>query len=197
MKGIGKVDDISAASSDLVLPVGLQEDKLAKELAERAEKIQQDVEDYNKNLNKIDKQFKKIKLLGAHVIVRLQKEDYVRKDTGSSFLEGTQSYNKIPITTERGNTTEIDNPLPYYFTGVICALGNTVTQTPGYANLKVGDTVNLSWFDLQAQRFYLDKTKVDVMGNQSIEYLTESSSLFPNYEGYSKVHVATIESVNV
>ncbi len=192
-RGIGKVSDISGASGELALPAGMKEKQLAKKTREASEKRQEEIDEYNKNIGEIDEVFSTRKLLGPYAIIRLRQQDYIKTDTGSIFTDGVQEYNKVPLMTENGNPIYVDNPLPYLFEGIICSLGTTATEA--VPDLEVGQYVQLDFVPLQEERHYPDKSKVDVIGNAGLDALADGGTLFPNFEGYFKIHVSKIESI--
>lgn len=145
------------------------------------------LDDWNKDPSKIDPRFKEKVYLGSTVVVRLYKEDYM--DNSNPKFPIVKA-NKVPAVTPSNKQIMVDNPLPYLFIGVICAMSEHAKEQ--YKELKVGDKVDLTAFDLKADRYYLDKANIDL-----VRELVEDKELLPNYEGYALLHPSVIEAKHV
>lgn len=172
------------------------------ERKERANREKQDIVDaYNKEIlegAKADiERFKNYKFMNNSIIVKLLQHDWIDK-TESDFLGGSavSKVQKIYIETPQKNKEPqlIDNPLPYRFEGIIVAMDeDIVNKDPHYAQLKPGTLVRTVSFDLKESRYYPDEGKRDWV--DFIDLANLNSKLFPNYEGYTKIHPGMIENI--
>lgn len=162
-------------------------------------KLQLEVQEYNQSLLDGDIQQKLLAgktFLGYDVIVRLFKDDVMQLSLLKDFEGRPMAIKKqlqVAITgPDDLRTIMIENPLPYLYEGVLVAVGHEVEEKfPGV--YKPGQIVQLTWFDQKDSRYYPDKRKLDLAF--SMEHVLAGGSLFPNYEGYQKVHVSLIEAI--
>jgi hypothetical protein len=186
--------DISAANSIILPP-----DEELKINAEK-EKVanitrQEEVEKYNEAIHTLDEKFKTKQFVGTEIIVRLKLDDYLTKGNASELENGIKKVNKVAMQKSSGDWTTIDNPLPYLFAGVICAVPKIAVdqfkENYGIA-LVPGVEVEIKDIDLPSSRYYLDKAKMDIKGTE--EAMLRGEKMFPNHEGYFKISVYDIES---
>lgn len=187
--------DISAAKN-----IGLAPEKELIAIAEREKahnlKVQAEVDEYNNNIGTIDSKFKSKTFIGNDIIVRLRKEDYLIKDSGDKLKDGIKRDNQFPIQQGDGNWTTIDNPLPYIYSGIICAMPPFVAneyEVNSGVKLEAGMEIEIDNVSLIENRYYLDKTKGD--SRPSEQKLLKGGKMFPNHEGYFKISVYDIESI--
>lgn len=187
--------DISAAKSIMLPP---EEELKAKAEREKKKNLtkQVEVESYNDSLITLDPAFTKKVFVGNEIKVRLKKEDYIIKNSGSAMKDGIKKDNLIALMTEAGKDIMIDNPLPYMFEGVIVAIPKVIQEAylKEYGiNLSPGTYVELKEFNLQNQRYYLDKSSIDT--KVALEDIIAGKSAFPNHEGYFSISAYDIESI--
>ena len=187
--------DISSAKT-IVLPPAEQ----AKADADREKRInlekQEAVDKYNADLLVIDESFSKKKFIGAKLVVKLVKDDYIVRNTGSVFKDGLKKINDVAFQKASGDWTTVENPLPFLMKGVICVVPELVrTQYLEHngVDLVPGLVVELSEFNLSAARYYLDKSKIDIKGSE--EEMLRGDVMFPNHAGYFTISVYDIESI--
>lgn len=188
--------DISAAKN-----IGLAPAEELLEIAEREKehnlKIQAEVDEFNDNIGIIDSRFASKTFIGNDIIVRLRRQDYLIKNSGSDLKDGIKVSNEIAIEQADGQWNTIDNPLPYMYSGVICAIPSFVTkeyEANSGVKLTEGMNVEISDIALIPARYYLDKTKRDMRPSE--QELLKGGAMFPNHEGYFKISVYDIESID-
>jgi hypothetical protein len=187
--------DISEAKS-IILPPEEEIKAKAKREKEKNLKIQIKVDEYNKALLEIDPSFATKTFVGNEIRVRLKKDDYIIRNSGSRLKDGVKKDNLIALMTEDGKDRMIENPLPYMYEGVVVAIPNAVKKhyLDEYGvNLEPGTYVELKEFNLQNQRYYLNKANIDT--KVSLEDLMAGKSAFPNHEGYFTIGAYDIESI--
>ena len=187
--------DISAARSIALPPEEEAKLKAAREKKNNLKK-QAEVEAYNATLEVLDPIFASKTFVGTEIKVRLKKEDYIIKNSGSDMKDGIKKDNLIALETPTGEAKMIDNPLPYMFEGVIVAVPKTVRDLyfkEFGVDLVPGTYVELREFNLQAQRYYLDKANVDT--KLSLEDVLSGKAVFPKHKGYFSVGSYDIESI--
>jgi hypothetical protein len=167
------------------------EEQLAKRIAEDIS-LQTEISEYNIDLQNAhhDKRFTDKTFTGKFVIVKLEKINWL---VPSEYNPEMHTINPLyfiqVVTPDFPKGKLIQNPLPYGYKGTVVAVGDEVIQHRFENKLDpicVGDTVELSWFDLKEYRYYPDKQKID--------QITLDSPYTPNYEGFAKVPVQFIES---
>lgn len=174
---------------------------------------QAEIDNYNEACYEIPEVFNSLEVFGHNVIVKLFKENYIKNEielpNGDTMYDAWIGQVEVQRMGKQGAPTQwIDSPLPYVFSGVVMAISPEVVfeqakkleamkefdkqnGTQYAANksiLKVGDTVQLQWFNLQQNRYYVDKQKFDLIKNPE-EFSVD------NYEGYAKVHYTDIEAI--
>lgn len=187
--------DISEAKSIALPPEEERKRKAAREKKQNLKK-QEEVDAYNLTLLSIDPKFAKKIFVGNEIKVRLKKEDYIIKNSGSAMRDGIKKDNLIALTVPGSEDRMIDNPLPYMFEGVIVAIPKIIRDTylKEYGiDLRPGTYVELKEFNLQNQRYYLDKANIDV--KVSLDDLMAGKAAFPNHEGYFSISAYDIESI--
>ena len=187
--------DISAAKN-----IGLAPAEELKAIAEREKahnlKVQAEVDEYNVNIGNIDPKFTSKTFVGNDIIVRLKKEDYIIKDSGSDLKDGIKRDNQISIQQGDGNWTTIDNPLPYIYSGVICAIPPFVAneyEANSGVKLEAGMEIEIDSISLVESRYYLDKTKGDTRPSE--QELLKGGKMFPNHQGFFKINIHQIEAI--
>lgn len=183
-----------------------QAQKYAMLARQKLEKKQESIDYYNTTTcSEIDPFFDTIQLTGRNIIVRMYKENYIKKV--SEYSDGVPMYEAWMSQVDgRMRPTDqqrwVDNPLPYIFTGVIVAMSplsradqvkeeaTFKEHCPNgtYVPLEVGSIVHLEHFMYADKRFYTDKQKRDFIRNPE-EYKIE------HWEGYVKVHPSMVEAV--
>lgn len=173
-------------------------------LEERQDKI----DHYNHVVcNTIDPFFDTLQLNGSAIIVRMHRENLIKKVT--EYSKGVPLYDAwISQVDGRMHQSErakwVDNPLPYISTGVVVSISpmakasfvaervklNEISKELGdsYKELQVGDTVHLEHIMFADKRFYINKQERDFLKNP-MEYRIE------NWEGYIKIHPSVVESI--
>lgn len=119
------------------------------------EEYQKEVDDviqYNEDLKNVSEEYKKIKLNGNSILIRLYKHPSIRK-VGSMYLP-----NKLvlPYQTEGGKYATMENPLQYIHKGVIYNISDQCSDQ-FKAKFKVGDIIHLKLgINLMQQRTWLE-----------------------------------------
>ena len=187
--------DISAAKSIILPPEEELKASVEREKQKNIDK-QAAVEAYNDSLSTIDPIFAAKTFVGTEIKVRLKKQDYVVKNSGSELTDGIKKDNLIAMEASDGSTLLVDNPLPFMFEGIITAIPAVVKRSYSEEygiDLEVGSYVELREFTMHSNRYYLDKNKVDTKISQ--EAIEQGKAMFPNHEGYFSVSVYDIESI--
>lgn len=118
------------------------------------EEYQKEVDDviqYNEDLKNVSEEYKKIKLNGNSILIRLYKHPSIRK-VGSMYLP-----NKLvlPYQTEGGKYATMENPLQYIHKGVIHSISDQCSEQ-FKSKFIVGDIVHLKLgINLMQQRTWL------------------------------------------
>lgn len=176
-----------------------------EEIVKEIEGRQAEIDKWNEDIKEVDPKFDDLTITGGYVIVRLFKENYIKRVL-ETLEDGTPIYEayigQVEIQRIGQNKRDwVENPLPFIFSGVVCAIGQDVqieeakkvkdAKEAGmeYTPLTVGNEVSLEWFDLQRNRYYTDKQKFDLIKDPR-EYSVD------NYEGYVRIHYSQIESIN-
>lgn len=199
---LGQHTDISSNAGDW-LPKGDRYDAVIKTKTAAEIQKQKDVINYNTNIYKIDPAFESKQLAGNNIVVRLFKNDYLDMSTIDDINNVPETAiitvlpsTKIEIESTGGRLIQIDNPIDYYLKGVIVAMAPGVKEkskeTIGF-ELEVGQTVELSAFDFPNHKYYLDKSKIDVMIKK--DDLIRGMNPYPNFEGYFIISPFQIEAL--
>lgn len=197
---IGKGSELeSKAASDLMgkttkkLHADPTDLERQKQLLEADLKAQQEVEEYNLDLENAtsDRRFANRLFVGNSIIIKLEKINFLIPSDINPDLHTFNSLYIVRVATpDFPSGKNIINPLPYNYRGVVVALGDEAIkyrQENGLKPIEIGDIVELNWFDMKNFRYYPDKQRIDLISPDSPEA--------PNFEGFVKVPTQFVEAI--
>jgi hypothetical protein len=182
----------------------------AQNTAKQQEAVQKEIDRYNDEILKgiYDPSLDQLRFINQNVVVRLLKCDYLKPsselnvdDVDKLITERLKVRQKVLVDdTTRTNGARglwVDNPLPYRFAGVICAVDPLVLEAVNDKDVKVWDMltpgtfVQTVQFDVKSQRYYPQDQMFDPINEAD----PENMPTFPEFEGYCVLTPGMIRAI--